>query len=118
MFLLLCLAFGPRPTLLHALPRPPERQRIRRNIVRNTTRGRNVRSPPNLDRRNQRRIAADEHAIFDDCLVLVDSVVIARDRPRANVHAFTDFRVAQIAQVIRLRSLASLIFLVSTKFPT
>jgi len=41
--------------------------------------------------------------------VLVHAVVIASDRARADVHAFNRFsRVAQITEVIRLRTLAQL----------
>src|ERR1035438_4232439 len=108
---LLRLPLLPRPAFLHALSRPPERQRIGRNIFRDATRRRDISSPSNLYRRHQRRIAPNEHAIFDDRGVLVDAIVITGDSTGADVYAFTNFRIAQIAEVIRLRSLAQLDFL-------
>src|ERR1019366_5072346 len=106
-----CFALLPRPAFLHALPRTPKRQRIRRHIFRDAACGCDVSAPSNLYRRHQRRVAADERAILDHRLVFLLAVVIAGDGARPDVHAFPDFRVAQIAEVIGLRTLAQLGFL-------
>src|ERR1700687_4071231 len=110
-FFFLRFALGPRPALFDALSRTPERQRIRRHVFCDAARRRDIGAAPNLYRRHQRRIAADEHAIFDHCLMFVHAVVIAGDRARADVYAFSDFRVAEIAEMVRLRTLAQLDFL-------
>src|SRR5450631_840087 len=109
--LFLRLALLPRPALFRALPGTPERQRIRRHIFGDAACCRDVSAASNLYWRHQRRVAADEHAIFDDRLVLVDAIVIAGDGTCTDVYAFSDFRVAQIAEVILLRTLAQLDFL-------
>src|SRR5208337_3279570 len=88
-----------------------------RHIFGDAASGRDVSAASNPYRRHQRRVAADEHSILDDRLVLVHAVVVAGDGARAYVHAFTDFRVAQIAEVIRLRTLAQLDFLGLDKVP-
>src|SRR5208282_6176290 len=100
------LALCPRPAFLHALSRTSERQRIRRNILGDATCGRDIGAASNLYRRDQGRVAADEHTIFDHGLVLAHTIVIAGDGARAYIDAFTDFRVAQIAEMVRLRTLA------------
>ena len=57
-------------------------------------------------RRDQGGVAADEDAILDDGRVFTHSVVVAGDRPGADVHALTDFGVAKIGEVVGFGSLA------------
>ena len=52
-----------------------------------------------------------KHAVFDHGRVLVHAVVVAGDRARADVDAFADLRVAQIGEMVRLRTFAQLRFL-------
>src|ERR1039458_10788814 len=110
-FFFLRPAFCPRPSLFHALSRPPERQRVRRHIFGDATGGGDIGAASNFYRSDQRGVAANEHAIFDHGLLLVHAIVIAGDGARADVDAFADFRVAQIAEVICLRPLTELDFL-------
>src|SRR5579859_1314650 len=51
-------------------------------------------------------VGADEGAVLDDGLVLVHAVVVAGDGAAADVHFRADVGVAEVAQVIGLRSLA------------
>ena len=50
----------------------------------------------NRDRRDELRAAADEGPIFNDGLMLLLPVVVARDRARADVHALADHGVAEV----------------------
>src|SRR5687767_14438094 len=50
------------------------------------------------------RVAADERPVLDDRLVLLLAVVVAGDGPRADVDVIADGGVAEIRQVIHLRS--------------
>jgi len=50
--------------------------------------------------------------------VLVHAVVVAGDGARSHVHARSNLGVAQVGEVVAFDPLPSLIFLVSTKFPT
>src|SRR6185437_14627814 len=54
------------------------------------------------DRRDQRRIRADESALADLGPVLGEAVVIAGDRSRADIRARADMRVAEISEMIGL----------------
>ena len=58
------------------------------------------------DRRDERGVAADERAVFDDGPVLGGAVVIARDRARADVDLGADGRVAEIREVVGLAACA------------
>src|SRR5690606_27094230 len=55
-----------------------------------------------LDRRDERRVRADENAVADHGTVLVRAVVVARDRAGSDVHIRADGRVADVAQVVDL----------------
>src|SRR5580704_11839107 len=103
----LCLG----PAFFYGLSSTSERKRVRRHLFGDATCGRDVGAAANRYWRHQRRIAADEHAILDDRSVFVDTVVVAGDGARADVHAFTDFRVSQVAEVIRLGTLTQFDFL-------
>src|SRR4051794_17252890 len=54
------------------------------------------------DRRDQRRVRADEGAGADDGLLLEEAVVVAGDRPGADVGALAHLRVADIAEMVGL----------------
>src|SRR4051812_31949516 len=47
--------------------------------------GADIRAAGNANRRHERGVGADEAIVFDDGAMLVDAVVIARDRPGADV---------------------------------
>ena len=55
------------------------------------------------DRRHQHAVRSDVHVVADDRLVLVRAVVVRRDRPRAEIHAAAEHRVADVGEVVRLR---------------
>ena len=65
-----------------------------------------VRSLAQLDRRDQSGIAADKYSVFDDRLVFMHAVVVAGDGAGTDVHAFANFGVAEIGEVVGFRSLA------------
>src|SRR6266699_2168813 len=58
------------------------------------------------DGSDQLRVGADESAVFNDGLVLLHAVVVARDNACADVDMLTDRRVTQIGEVPRFRSSA------------
>src|SRR5262245_42111330 len=80
------------------------RHGVRRHVLRNRRTGSHVSALANHDGRDELRVAADKHAVFDDRLMLLHAVVIARDGAGADVHVRADRRVAQIREMVRLRS--------------
>ena len=69
--------------------------------------------------RDELRVAADEHAVLDHRLMLLHAVVVARDRAGADVDVLADGRVAEVREMVGLRSpRPSVVFLSSTKLPT
>src|SRR4029077_15632994 len=82
---LTALAF--RPAFLHRLARPAQGKRISRNVFRDTGSGRDVRPSPEAHRRHKSGVAADEYAILNHGLVLVDAIIVAGNRPGAHIHA-------------------------------
>ena len=94
-----------RPPRLVRLPSPRHSQRIRRNIFRDRGPRRHVRAVANPHRSHQRAITSDKNAIADRRLVLRHAVVVASDRPRADVRFAPHGRIAQISQVPGLRAL-------------
>ena len=98
----------PRPAFFHDLPPAADGQRILRNVVGDAGCRSDVRALANAHRRHQRAVAANENVVVDDGLVLVDAIVIAGDRTSPNVYAGADLRVAQVREMIRLRSLPQL----------
>ena len=70
------------------------------------------------DRRDELRVAADEGPRVDRRRVLLNAVVVAEDRARADVRAFADDAVAEVREVVRLRARPMRVFFVSTKLPT
>src|SRR4051812_27328320 len=70
-----------RPILFHHLPRAPEPQRVARHRLGDHRPCRHVRAFANVDRRDECRVAPDERAVADPRGVLLEAVVVARDRP-------------------------------------
>src|SRR4051812_2852816 len=73
-------------------------------ITRHRAAGTDRRSRTDGHRRYQLTVRADEGAIADDGLVFVGAVVVAGDRPRADIYIASDDCIAEIAQMIRLRA--------------
>src|SRR3954453_12644268 len=68
--------------------------------------GADIRAAGNAYRRHQRGVGTDEAIVFDHGAMLVDAVVIARDRPGADVDAGAYFRVADVGEMVRFRATA------------
>src|SRR5688572_26797561 len=112
MIFFLMLRRPPRSTLFpyttlfrsldHTLRRSAQRERIGRNVLRDGRAGADIRAAADADRRDELRVGADERAIFDDGLVFVLTVVVARDRARADVHVRADVGIADVRKVRRL----------------
>ncbi len=95
-----------RPALFCDLSPTSYSQGIGRYVFGNARSRADVCALANSDRRHQRGIAADEGSVFNRRSVLVDAIVIAGDGARPDVHAFTNFGVAQIGEVVGLRTFA------------
>src|SRR5213078_199122 len=65
-----------------------DREGARRHVLADSRAGSDVGTRVHGDGRNQLGIAADEGAVLDHRRMLVRSVVVARDRARADVHLF------------------------------
>src|SRR6185437_1598671 len=83
-FLRLPLLF--RPTLFHCLACAPQGQGIGGNIVGDAGRRADVCSLANCDGSDERGIASYKYAVFNRRLVFMHAVVVAENRPRANIH--------------------------------
>ena len=81
-----------------------DRQGAGRDVLADGRAAADIRAFADRDRRDELRVAADERAVLDRGLVLGDAVVVARDGSGADVHVRADRRVAEIAEVHRLRS--------------
>src|SRR5205814_2322571 len=81
-------------------------ERIRWNVLRNRRAGPNVGTIADGEGGDEARVRADEGAGADLRLVLVEAVVVARDRTGADVRTGADRRVAKIREVVGLRPLA------------
>src|SRR5438270_2477673 len=95
----------PRPPFLHDLPPASDSQRILRDIVGNARRRSYVRTFANAHGRNQGTVAANKNSVVYHRLMFVEPVVVTGNRPRPDVDPSAYFRVSQIGQVVRLRSL-------------
>ena len=96
------LGFSPgpllfRPVQLVYLAAASDRESIGRHVFRDAGAGANVSPICHADRRHQGRIAANEDFIANKCLVFVHAIVVAGDRPRADVCAVPNLRIAQIS---------------------
>ncbi len=90
-----------RPGLFSCRP-AGHRQCIRRDVHGDHTAGGDDGAITDRHRRDKRGIGADERARTDCCAMLVVAVVVAGDRPGADVRLGADIRVAEIRQVVRL----------------
>src|SRR6185369_16901979 len=77
-----------------------------RHVAANGRRRRDVGIVTDTDRRDQGRIAADLHAVADHGRVFAEAVIVARDRPCADVDLAADFGVAEIRQMVRFGAIA------------
>ena len=77
-------------------------QRVGRHVGGDDAAGRDIGAVADRDRRDQRRVRADERAGADRRAPLVEAVVIAGDRAGADVGAGADVAVAEIAEVAGL----------------
>src|SRR5690606_3418220 len=93
---------GPLPARDRGLTHPRDRQLAGRRILVDRRAGGDRRAGADLDRRDERRVRADEYAVADHGTVLVRAVVVARDRAGSDVHIRADGRVADVAQVVDL----------------
>src|SRR5438093_3996098 len=107
-WLLAFLGLARRPSLLDDLGRPPHRQGAGRHILRDRRARADVGALTDGDRRHQARVGPDEGAIGALGLVLVDAVVVAGDRPGADVDALTHRRVADGGGMRQLRAASAL----------
>src|SRR3990170_1993184 len=90
------------PALLDHLVRPPDRERARRDVLRDDRAGPDVGIGPDGERRDQARVRPDEGPGADLRLVLRDAVVVAGDGARADVRPLADGRVPEVADVVGL----------------
>src|SRR5712664_1809377 len=86
-------------------------QSIRRHVFSNCRTCGDVCAVPDAHGRHQRGVAADEDFVPDRRWMLVEAVVIAGDRARADVALGSDLRVAQVREVHGLRAFADDAFL-------
>src|SRR6516165_6676965 len=74
-----------RPALLNHLAAAAKRQGLGRHVLRDHRAGTDIGALPDLDRRHQRRVRANEGATADVGAVLGGTVVIAGDRAGADI---------------------------------
>ena len=91
------------PVLFVCLACAGDRQRHRRNIVRDGRARGGVCAVAHGDRRDQIRVAADEGVVADGGAVLFCTVVVDRDRSAAEIDVLSDVTVADIGQMRDLR---------------
>src|ERR1700722_3297192 len=96
------------PPGLHHLPGAPQRKRVGGNPVRDHASRPDVAALSNLNRRHQRRVAADKSPVADGCPMLLLAVVIAGDRARANVDALANLRITEVSKVLALRPISEM----------
>ena len=96
--------FEPQKTLPRkiCLPCPRHRQGIFRDIFGNRGASPNKGVFPQLHRCYQLGIRTDKNIIANCCLVLVYSIVVAGNHPRANVYAFANLGITDVRKVVRL----------------
>src|SRR5215470_16821242 len=92
------------PALLDHLLRAADDQRARRHVACDGRPGADVRALTDGEWRDERRVRAHEDAVVDPGLVLRHAIVVARDRPRPDVHPVADRAVADVRQMRCLRA--------------
>ena len=83
-----------------------EGERVGRNVLGDCRSRAHIRAATDADRRDELRIRANEHAVFQHGLVLVDAVVVAGDRAGADVDVRANIGIADVRQVRGLRAFA------------
>src|SRR5574337_1742541 len=76
-----------------------KRQRIGRHILCDGRSGGNDGASAHRDRRHEARIAAYKHIVFDHGLMFGKTLIVAGDRPGANIDTLSDAGVADVAQM-------------------
>ena len=99
-------SFVPGPAFFGHLSSASDCQSVRRNIFGDARSCADIGSLAELDGRDQRGVAADENAVLDNGLVLVNAVIVAGDGSSPDVDARADLRVAEVSKVVGLGSLA------------
>src|SRR6185436_6022919 len=85
-----------RPTFLNDLPAAAERQRPRRHVTGDHRAGADIGPIADLDRRDQRRVRADEGALANVGAVFAHAVVVAGNGAGPDIRPLTHPRVADI----------------------
>jgi hypothetical protein len=103
-----CAAVRETPSAagLLVLPRSAERHGVRRDVIGDNTACGDERTVAERHWRHQDRVGAHEHVAADHRAVFGKSIVIAGDGAGANVRSLADFRVAEVGEVIGLRTFA------------
>src|SRR5439155_22567375 len=81
-------------------------QAIRGHVFRDCRTRSDVRAVPDTHGRDQRRSAADENFVPDRRRILVEAVVIAGNRARADIALRSDLRIPQVGEVHGFRAFA------------
>ncbi len=97
-FLSLCRS----PARLGDLAGTAEGEGVRGDLLGDAAASGDVGAVADGDRGDQGGVGADEDAVADGGLVLVDAVVVAGDDAGADVDAGTDDRVAEVGEVVGL----------------
>src|SRR5688572_31636599 len=97
-------AFAPpgRPGFFDDLWRALDGQGTRRDVFRDHGAGSNVRAFANRQGSDETRVRPYEGVVTDRRVVLVDAVVVARDRPRTDVDAISHRGIADVREVVGL----------------
>ena len=103
-----CVALDAGPLGFVDLPSAANGESVFGNIVGDARRCANVRAFAEFHRGHESGIAADEDAILDHRLVLVNAVVVAGDGAGADVHFLADYGITKIGEVIGFGAAAKL----------
>src|SRR5213594_5047253 len=101
LFALLGLPDG--PAVLDDLGGASHRERSRGDVLRDRRARADVRTLADGDRRHQARVGPDESAVVDLRFVLGDAIIVAGDRPGADVDVLTDRGIADVGEMRYLR---------------
>src|SRR5258708_32970385 len=77
-----------------------------RRVLADRRAGADIGTARDAQRRDQRRVRADEALIFDHGAVLVGPAVVAGDGPGADVDPRADLGIADVGEMVRLRARA------------
>src|SRR5690349_18294437 len=102
------LPLPPCPAFLVNLAAAADGQGVVGNVLGNTGSGADISALADLHWRYQGGVAADEGTVADHRGIFAKAVVITSDGAGAYIHPFAHFRIAQVAQVLRLGALAQL----------